>query len=182
MVKKDRKNDKKLELLKCLLEDPTRSVSKTAEMIGTYERMVWQKKKELEADHTIWGYTTVIDESKVNHALYEALFKIKPMSKSFVDRIIERLIAEAPVREGVRLIDVFYTTGDYACIVRFSAPDHATAKVYYEALRIVYEDFFLEEPLLLEINFPLVRTGKLNPEIEKLYDFLPKVKAKIKAY
>ena len=181
MAKKNPKSDKKLELLKCLLEDPTRSVSKTAEMMGTYERMVWQKKKELEADHTIWGYTTIIDESKVHHVLYETLFKIKPMSKSFVDLIIERLTSEALVKEGVRLIDVFYTTGDYACIVRFSAPDHATAKVYYETLRIVYEDFFLEEPLLLEINFPLVRTSKLNPEIEKLYDFLPKVKTKIRA-
>lgn len=181
MVKKNRKSNKKLELLNCLFEDPTRSVSKTAEMIGTYERMVWQKKKELESDHTIWGYTVVIDESKVNHVLYEALFKIKPMSKSFVDLIIERLASEAPVKEGVRLIDVFYTTGDYACIVRFSAPDSATAKVYYETLRIVYEDFFLEEPLLLEINFPLVRAGKVNPEIENLYDFLPKVKTKIKA-
>jgi len=178
MVKNDRKSDKELELLKCLLEDPTRSVSKTAEMIGTYERMVWQKKKELEADHTIWGYTAVIDESKVNHVLYEALFKIKPMSKSFVDLIIERLTSEAPVKEGARLIDMFYTTGDYACIVRFSAPDSATAKMYYETLRIVYEDFFLEEPLLLEINFPLVRTGKLNPEIEELYNFLPKVNSR----
>ena len=175
MTKRNRESNKKLELLKCLLGDPTRSVSKTAETIGTYQRMVWQKKKELEDDHVIWGYTTVIDESKLDHVLYEALFKIKPLSIAFADLIIGRLLSEAPMKEGIRLIDVFYTTGDYACIIRFSAPDNAAAKMYYETLRIVYKDHFLEEPLLLEVNFPLVKMGKLNPELKKIYDLVPKV-------
>ena len=175
MARKDLEKNKKLELLQCLLEEPRLTNTKLAETINTYRRMAGQKKRELEQNHTIWGYTTVIDEHKINYVLYEALFKIKPITKEFADIIIERLTSEAPVKEGVRLIDVFYTTGEYACVIRFSAPDSTTAKVYYETLRIVYKDF-LEEPHLLEINFPLVKMGKLNPELKKLYDFIPKIK------
>jgi len=29
--------------------------------------------------------------------------------------------------------------------------------------------------LLCDVNFSLVRMGKMNPELEKLYDFIPKI-------
>jgi len=176
VVKKDSKSSKKLDLLNCLMENPTQSISKIAEKTNMYRRTVWQKKKELEEDHTIWGYTTIIDESKLNFVSFIALFKIKPLlSKKFPDLIINRLTTDAPSKIGVRLIDVLFTTGEYACVIRFSAQDHITAKRYYETLRAIYNDYFLGDPLLFEVDFPLVMGGKLNPEIEKLYDFLPKI-------
>ena len=173
MVKIDSKSDKKLDLLNCLMENPTLSISKTAEKINMYRRTVWQKKKELEKDYSIWGYTAVIDEGKIGHVLYIALFRIKPISKAFVDLIIKRLTTGAPSKEGVRAIDILYINGYYDVIIRFSAPDHATARRYYETLRSVYSDYFLEDHLLCDVNFSLVRMGKLNPELEKLYDFVP---------
>jgi len=176
MTKKDSKSSRKLELLKCLLEDPTRSVGKIAEKINMYRRTIWQKKKELEADHIIWGYTAVIDEGKIGHVLYIALFRIKPISKAFVDLTIKRLTTGAASNEGVRVIDVLYINGYYDVIIRFSAPDHTTARRYYETLRSVYSDYFLGESLLCDVNFSMVRMGKLNPELEKLYDFVPKIR------
>ena len=176
------KNNLKRAVLKCLLEDPTRSVNKLAKKFDTYRRRVWRKKKELEDDHVIWGYTAVIDESKIGQVLYIALFRIKPiLSKGFVDLVIERLATGAPSKDGVRAIDVLYINGYYDVIVRFSAPDHTTARRYYETLRSVYSDYFLEESSLCDVNFSMVRMGKLNPELEKLYDFVPKVKTKIKS-
>ena len=97
------------------------------------------------------------------------------MSKKFPDLVIHRLTTDAPSKIGVRLIDVLFTTGEYACIIRFSAQDHITAKRYYETIRAIYKDYFLEDPLLLEVDFPLIKGQKLNPELEKLYDFLPKI-------
>lgn len=176
------KNNLKMELLEHLLEDPTRSISKIAEKSNMYRRTVWRKKRELEEDHTIWGYTTVIDESKLGQVLYVALFRIKPiLSREFADLIIERLTTRAPSNEGVRVIDILYINGFYDIVIKFSAPDHATARMYYETLRSIYNEYFLEDPLLCDVNFSLVRMGKVNPELEKLYDFIPKVKTKIKA-
>jgi len=145
--------------------------------IHTRQKIVLNlEKKELEADHTIWGYTTVIDESKLNHVLYVAQFKTQPISKEFADLIIKRLTTEAPSEEGVRIIDILYMNGDYDVIIKFSAPDHVTARKYYENLRNTYKNFFRGDPSLSDVNFPLVKDGKLNPELEKLYDFLPKIK------
>jgi len=177
MTKKDSKSSKKLDLVNCLMENPTQSISKIAEKINMYRRTVWQKKKELEEDHTIWGYTAVIDESKLDHMLYVAIFKLKPiLSKKFPYLVIQRLTTEAPSKMGVRLIDVLFTTGSYTSILKFSAQNQKSAKEYFETLRAVYNDYFLEGPLLFEVDFPLVKGGKLNPELEKLYDFVPKIR------
>lgn len=178
MTRTEWEKGKKLELIQCLLEEPRVTNVKLAEKISTYPRMARERKKELETDHTIWGYTAVIDEGKVNHILYVAQFRIKPISKAFVDLIIERLTARSPSEEGVRIIDVFYTNGEYDCLIKFSAPDRATARRYYEDLRDTYKDFFRGDPSLSDVNFPVVKDGKVNPEIKKLYDFLPKIKNK----
>lgn len=170
------KSNLKMELLKHLLEDPTRSVNKLAKKLGTYRKRALRRKKELEADHVIWGYTAVVNESKLNHVLYLAQFKIQPISKAFVDLIIKRLTTGAPSKEGVRVIDIFYMNGDYDVIIKFSAPDHTTARKYYENLRNTYKDFFRGDPSLSDVNFPLVKDGKVNPELEKLYDFVPEAK------
>lgn len=174
MVKKDLKSSKKLDLLNCLLENPTQSICKIAEKTNMYRRTVRLKKRELEEDHTIWGYKAVIDESKIGHVLYIAQFRIKAVSKAFADRIIKRLATGAPSMEGVRVIDVFYMTGCNV-LIKFSAPDHATARKYYETLRIIYKDYLFELPLLSDVNFSLVKDGKVNPEIEKIYDFFPQI-------
>lgn len=163
MGKKDLKSNIKLKVLECLLKDPVITVNKLAKKLGTYRQMVDKEKKELEDDHVIWGYTAVIDESKIGQVIYIALFRIKPiLSKGFVDLVIERLATGAPSKEGVRTIDVLYINGCYDVIVRFSAPDHKTARRHYETLRSVYSDYFLEESLLCDVNFSMVRMGMMS--------------------
>lgn len=100
-------------------------------------------------------------------------FKTKPLNKEFVDLIIQRLSTGMPAKYGVCIIDIYYIHGDYDVFIKFSAPDHSTARNYCEILRSVYKDHFLENPQISDVNFPLVQTGKLNPEIKKLYDLVP---------
>lgn len=174
IVKKKIKNNiKKSDVLKSLLEDPTLSSNKMAEKIGTYGRMIKRKKKELEDEHVIWGYTAVIDESKINHSLYVSLFKIKPLSKGFVDLLLKRMKVGVPCQEGVRPIIALYINGEYDIILIFSAPTHIIARKYYESLRIVFKDYFIEKPVLADVNFTILKDDKVNPEIERFYDFIP---------
>ena len=78
------------------------------------------------------------------------------------------------------VIDIFYMNGEYDLIIKFPAPDHATAREYYENLRATYKEFFRGDPSLSDVNFSIAKDGKLNPEIKRLYDYVPKVKTKIK--
>ena len=163
----------KNDVLGCLIEDPARSVRKIAKELRSYRQKVWREKKRLEADNVVWGYTAVVDESKINHVLYIVLLKMKPMSKELAELIMKRIIKGEPYKQNVRLINVLYVNGEYDWILMFSAKNHATARRYYDSLRLAYEDYLLEKPVIVDVNFSLVREGKTNPEIERLYEFVP---------
>jgi len=174
LIKKNLKNNRILNLLNCLLENPTKSMSKIAEKTGMHRRTAWEIQKNLEKENTIWGYTSVIDEQKINHVIYMLQFRTKPFSKDFAVLILQRLTTGMPVKLGVRIIDIYFMHGEYDVFIKFSAPDHATARNYCENLRSVYKDYFLETPQVSDVNFSLVQAGKLNPELkQKIYDFVP---------
>jgi hypothetical protein len=54
----------------------------------------------------------------------------------------------------------------------FSASDQATARRYYASIRLTYKQFLLEKPLLIDVSFCIIRDGKPNPEVERLYEFV----------
>lgn len=160
-------------ILEQLYKDPTRSDRKIAKKIDSYRQKVWRERKKLERKKVIWGYTAVVDETKLNHVVYLILFNSKPMSRELADLIIQRITKGEAQQQKVRLINVLYLNGGFDWLIMFSAPDHATARRYYDSLRVVYAKYMLEKPVLVDVNFLLVREGKTNPEIEKLEDFVP---------
>ncbi len=177
MYKNEEKNKKKrrqnkMDVLEYLLDDPTKSVRNIAKEMGSYRQMVWRKKKELEDEHVIWGYTAVVNDSKLNRVSYIVLMKTKPMSEGLAELIIKRLVKEAPRKEGVRQINLCYVNGEYDWVMRFSAPSHAIARKYYDILRLMYDEYLLEKPVMIDVSFCLVAEGKINPEIKLLYDFV----------
>jgi len=68
------------------------------------------------------------------------------------------------------LIDAFQVNGEFDWIIRFSAPSHAVARIYYDTLRAVYQDYLIDKPVIVDVNFVMVAEGKRNPEIERLRD------------
>lgn len=176
MVDKETPSNKEVldeKILAALLADPTRSDMEIAEELGTYRQKVWRKKKQLEDDDIIWGYTAVLDEKKLGHVCYIVLMKTKPMSEGLVDILLKRLTGEEPRKQNVRLTNFFYVNGEFDWVLRFSAPDHATARRYYDTLRMIYGDYLLDKPVMIDVNMCLVSEGKRNPEIMSLHDFIP---------
>ncbi len=162
------------EILEALLDDPTKSVGEIAKEINSYRQGVWRRKKKLEDERVIWGYTAVIDQKKIGHQMYLVLLKTKPMSRGFADLVIDRIEKDVPRSIGARLIDLFYVNGEYDWIMRFSAKNHATARRYYDTLRVVYEEYLLEKPVMVDVNYIVVAEGKQNPGMSELYDFAAK--------
>ena len=161
------------EVLKYLLKDPTRSIRDIANEMSSYRQKVWREKKKLEEDHIIWGYTAVVDWGKIDHMSYIVLLKTKPMSRGLVDLLTRRLVEEEPRKQNVLLMNFCYVNGEYDWVMRFSAPNHATARKYYDTLRLLYDEYLLEKPIMVDLNFCLVAEGKVNPELRHLYDFIP---------
>jgi DNA-binding Lrp family transcriptional regulator len=176
MAEKETPSNKEVldeKILSALLADPTRSDMEIAEELGTYRQKVWRKKKQLEDDGIIWGYTAVLDEKRLGHVCYIVLMKTKPMSEGLVEILLKRLTGEEPRKQNVRLTNFFYVNGEFDWVLRFSAPDHATARRYYDTLRMLYDDYLLDKPVMIDVNMCLVSEGKRNPEIASLHDFIP---------
>ncbi|MFW3145958.1 MAG: Lrp/AsnC family transcriptional regulator [Thermoplasmatota archaeon] len=159
-------------VISALLEDPTRSMREIAKELNSYRQTIWRKKKRLEKDKVIWGYTAVIDESKLGKGTFILMMKTKPMAKEMAEILIRRLKGNEPAKKDIRLIDLFQVNGEYDWILRFSAPHHTTARNYYDTIRAVYSDFLLEKPVMVGVNFILVAEGKRNPDIDDLFDLV----------
>jgi DNA-binding Lrp family transcriptional regulator len=160
-------------VLRCLVEDSSQSIIAIAKKLKSYRQRIWRIKKRLENEKIIWGYTAVIDDMKLQRVIYIMLSKIKPLSRDFVNLVISRLTEDIPLQEGVRLIHVSYINGTFDWTIMFSAPDHATARRYYDSVRLAYAEYLLEKPVIIDVNFPCVREGKVNPDLQKLYEFVP---------
>ncbi len=160
-------------ILQALMDDPTRSDREIALDLNTYRQKVWRRRKELEEENVIWGYTAVVDESQLNHVSYIVLMKTRTMNKELVDILIKRISQEEPRKQGVHLKNMFYVNGEFDWVIRFTAPDHATARKYFETLRLQYADHLQEKPVMIDINFSLVSEGKQNPDLKELHDFVP---------
>lgn len=176
MSEKTQKSNKlgfKEKLIKELRKNPTRSLKKIAEKLDTYRQKIWRKKKELEEKKVIWGYTAVVDETKKDHVMYIALLKMKPMSEDLAELIIDRQIKGVQEIQEVQLVNVLYLNGQYDWILMFTAPDHAAARRYFDNVRRAYDEYLLEKPVMVDVNFSLIREGKVNPDLKDLHDFVP---------
>ncbi|UCG45455.1 MAG: winged helix-turn-helix transcriptional regulator, partial [Candidatus Bathyarchaeota archaeon] len=109
------------EVLEALIKDPTKSAREIAKGLGSYRQKVWRRRRELERRNVIWGYTAVVDESKINHVLYMVLLKMKPMNKELARLMVNRKLKGEPYKQNVRLVNVLYVNGEYDWIIKFSA-------------------------------------------------------------
>lgn len=160
------------DILDQLLIDARQSLQKIAEKCDTYRQKVWREQKDLEESHTIWGYTAVVDEEKLGWRLFMVFLKTRPMTPEFAQRQIRRLREDVPGTMAVRLIDVYYLTGTYDWVVVFAAKNWATARKYFDNIRKEYWDFTVEKPEMSSVAFTSIRWGKVNPELERLTEFV----------
>jgi DNA-binding Lrp family transcriptional regulator len=174
ITKADKKKKVQDEVLISLLENPTFSVDKIARKIKSYRQGVWRSKKRLEDSGIIWGYTAVIDEKKLGHIIYIVLMKTKPMVKGLAELFITRINKDMANELQVRLTDLWYVNGEFDWVMRFSAPNHSLARRYYDTLRVVFEKYLLEKPVIMDVTCCVVAEGKKNPHVDELYDFVVK--------
>ncbi|GEM_PF-636534 len=162
-------------MLQELMKNPVRSLRSLAAAVGVGKQKCWRKKKELEDSHAIWGYSAVVDFEKLGWKTFAIISNIKPLSKDVAEMLIERASGKLAKNEDIIVLDSYFTAGSYDGITIFAARDTVAAKKYYDTLRLLYEDFYISKPIMLEIMFTTMRNGKFNPEIERIKELVPEV-------
>ena len=166
------KQDEK-KILDELSKNADKSVNEIAQTLGFSRQKVWRIIKNLEKNHTIWGYIAVLHEEKLTEKSYILIVKRtnKPSDKKVIDKIVNRELANEVSLIGIKIINSSFTNGFYDWVISFNAPSIRIAKIFVEKFNTIYEEF-VSETHLLENIFPVVNSGITNPEINKLNNFL----------
>jgi len=155
-----------------LANNSNKSINEIAKKCGFSRQKVWRIIKGLEKNHTIWGYTTIVDKEKQDLKNYTILIKRTntPMEKEQIDKIVKRNLERVATSIGVLIESSYYTHGMYDWMISFAAKDTKDAKKLSEALTRLYSEN-IKEIHLLETLFTAKKHGITNPEMEKLKYF-----------
>lgn len=155
-----------------LILDPCQPLSRLARNTGMGKTSAWRKKKALEDDHVIMGYTPVVDETKLGWQLYVMLIKGKVQSEEVTEKVIEHVEQNIGKHAGIRSINTYFTVGAYDFMLVFAARSNVEVKMYVDLIRSRYAKFLEDRPVVMNIAFTLRREGITNPEMKRMNDLM----------
>ncbi len=133
---------------------------------------VWRIVNTLEENNTIWGYTAIVDDDKIDRKKFVILIKktIGSITKTF-DKTVQLTMQNKAMELGINIGYSMYLHGEYDWLFIFSAKNLIRAKRFSDVLLTEYPDS-IKEVKLLEGIFQVQKAGIINPNIDKLKDFL----------
>jgi DNA-binding Lrp family transcriptional regulator len=161
--------DDEQKILQELLRDSSQNINAIADKLGFSRQKIWRVIKNLEKNHTIWGYTTIIDEGRQGFKNYILLIKrtTHPVDNQLAEKIISRGIEEQMQAMGCRMVSSIYTHGFYDWVIIFTSKDIIQAKKTSELFKARYNKY-IREAILLDELFTCKIQNILNPNIGDL--------------
>ncbi len=149
------------------------SISSIAEKCGCSRQAVWRTIKRLEKNKTIWGYSTVVDDDKLNQKRYFIFFKRSHNSVS--KEIIEAITTER-LKQETKDIDVtiegsYFVHGFSDWMLCITANDITHVKKFSEVLNRLFEENVISDLKILEVLFSVEKNCINNPDMEKIIQF-----------
>jgi len=140
---------------------------------GFSRQKVWRIIKGLEEDKTIWGYAAIVNEEKQGLKSYMILIKrtTLPIDEKLADKIITRQLENLASEIDIKIEHSMLTHGTFDWVICFRAKDMIHAKKFSEIVNRTYWGY-IGEVHMLEVLFPIRKQGILNPDIQKLKEFL----------
>ncbi len=162
-------DDKKF--LRVLQQNSGDSIDKIAKKCGFSKQKISRIKKRLEKNKTIWGYSAIVDDEKLDRTRYMMLLKRSSQpAGDAINKIISLTVQKESEKIGVNILSGGYLHGRYDWVVIFTAKDIKNAKKLSEILLIEYPQM-ISEVEIIEYVFTLKEGGIVNPEIEKIREF-----------
>ena len=142
------------------------SIENIAKNCGFSRQKVWRIKKRLEKNKTIWGYSAIVDDEKLDVKRYMMLVKLKhlPIDNEVEKNMIEGIIDKLGAEIGISVKDSFWLNGNYDYMVCFSADNLKNAKKFQEIFIRTYNSNIAELQLIENI-VTIKKDGFMNPKI-----------------
>ena len=96
---------------------------------------------------------------------------IKPIDENLADKIISRKLEKMASDIGIKIVTSLYCHGSYDWIISFMARDIKHAKKFAEQIKIMDSEY-IADVQRLDILFFVKKQGILNPDIDKLKEFV----------
>ncbi len=134
---------------------------------------VWRIIKRLEENNTIWGYSSVTNDEKMNLKRYFILFKrtSKPISKEKIEIITKRTFKDAALKLGVNVESSYFIHGAYDWLVCITANTIKEVKVFLNLFNKFFSEGYISDNLVLEVIFPVEINGISNPNVKEVEEF-----------
>jgi DNA-binding Lrp family transcriptional regulator len=170
MAKSSKKQiyEDELKVIAELQKNAKESINIIAKNCGCSRQKTWRIIKRLEEDKTIWGYAAVVNEEKQELKRYMLLIKrtTLPIDKKLADKIITRQLENSASKIEIKIEHSMFTHGIFDWVICFKSKDIKQAKInetYWG---------YIGELHMMETLFPIRIQGILNPDIQKLKEFL----------
>jgi len=149
------------------------SLDVIAKRLKFSRQKIWRLIKRLETDHTIWGYTAILDDDKRSLKSYTLMLKrsSKPMDEKTVEAITSPRLQELTSNAGASLESIYFVHGEYDSVFTFTAPGIVQAKKFCEMLLETYPGIFARMNLM-ETLVTVKKHHVANPNAKKLKEFL----------
>ena len=164
-------NDRKI--LDALMRNARQPSIELSKKTRVSRQTVQKTIRKLETEHVIWGYQVIVDEQKKGFSHFLVLIKrsIKPIDEKLVDKDIGEKIEKKALNIGVKIETSLYCHGSYDWIISIMATDITHAKKFTEQIKTIYGEY-IAEVQLLDILFFVKKQGILNPDVDKLKEFV----------
>ena len=164
-------NDRKI--LNALMRNARQPSIELSKKTKLSRQTVQKTIRKLEKEHVIWGYPVIVDDQKNGFSNYLVLIKrtTKPIDEKLADKIISRKSEEIVSDIGVKIVTSLYCHGSYDGVISIMARDIRHAKKFTEQIKTMYGEYIVEVQLL-DILFFVKKQGILNPDVDKLKEFV----------
>ena len=149
------------------------NIEKIAKNCGFSRQKVWRVIKRLEKNETIWGYSTIVDNKKIDLTHYTMLVKrtIVPVDGKLRNMISEEEIDDYFPELNIILEDCLYVNGKYDWIISFTAPGIKEMKKFCEKLLRKFSEHMAAYEVL-ETIITVRKQGIKNPSTKEQVDLL----------
>jgi DNA-binding Lrp family transcriptional regulator len=160
-------------ILDILQTNAQESIDSIAKKCGFSRQKVWRIIKKLEAQKTIWGFTTIIDEERYNLKHFTMIIKrsTAPIDEKIIQEILMTRLDELLPEPSIKIEHIEYVNGIYDGIFTFYAPDLITAKKFCERFQTRFSGYVTGFELLEGIFF-IRRQMLRNPHLKKQLKYL----------
>ncbi|MBU7014602.1 MAG: Lrp/AsnC family transcriptional regulator [Theionarchaea archaeon] len=167
----NQKDEKQKKILEELLHQGSQPYTSIADSLGMHHSTVKKYITEYEESNIILGYSVDVAFERMSE-LYIVLFRCDPFTERDSELLKERLKKKMIVSEDLKVLDCYFTVGEFQTYIVLTAEDVLSVHRYLNFLINSYD--YLRSYVVLQVSRTNARNLQINKDwkgLERLVDF-----------